>query len=153
MSMQSGNSPDRERASTSKHSRRPSGWSQTRWRQTTFSAASGFVRTWSLPLQKLRFRIADNEDIPERLSKVRFCRHIGRIQIHPANGNGQDTDDKPVHRRTSQEIPDRCEDSLSPLSGAAGWSCHQILLVGVTCVKWIPPFVFCCCSYVLPSPE
>ncbi len=72
---------------------------------------------------------------------VRLSRRTERIQTHPANGNVQDSGGMPVHRQTIPETPGMCAGSPLPLPDADEHSYRDILYVGGTCVKWIPPFI------------
>jgi hypothetical protein len=72
---------------------------------------------------------------------VRLSRRTEHIQTHPANGNAQDSGGMPVHRQTIPETPGVCAGSPLPLPDADGHSYRDILYVGSTCVKWIPPLL------------
>jgi len=141
MSKRFDNSPTQKRVSVPEHSRRLSGWSQTTLRQTKFSRASVYDQRWCLQLPRPRFRTADNEGNPDPSSMVRLSRRTEHIQTHPANGNAQDSGGMPVHRQTIPETPGMCSGSPLPLPDADGHSYRDILYVGSTCVKWIPPFL------------
>ncbi len=100
-----------------------------------------YDQKWCLQLSKPRFHTSDNEGTPVLSSTAQISRRIEHIQIHLASGNAQDIDGMRSHRQTIQETLGMYAGNPFPILEADGRSYLNILYVGATCVKWIPPLI------------